>query len=192
MKLVAGRSLHRQLLLWLLLPQIVLWGVAAFGAYRLATRHADELTDASLLQAARALARQIRPTASGLFRTLGGGDIDLTGLTADTGGKLNVTLFAVEALQLGAAYNLTLLNAEGAGKMLYRDGAFNADHFHVTASGFTFDSSGYVLTGTPDVLTVSFVPVPEPATVFAVGAAGLGALGLARRLRRRKAGAVAG
>lgn len=63
----AGRSLHRQLLLWLLLPQIVLWLVAAFGAYRVASRHADELVDASLLQAARALARQIRPTASGLF-----------------------------------------------------------------------------------------------------------------------------
>lgn len=63
----AGRSLHRQLLLWLLLPQLVLWGVAAFGAYRLASRHADELVDASLLQAARALARQIKPTASGLF-----------------------------------------------------------------------------------------------------------------------------
>ncbi|WP_457443676.1 sensor histidine kinase [Roseateles sp. P5_E4] len=63
----AGRSLHRQLLLWLLLPQIVLWLVAAFGAYRLASRHADELVDSSLLQAARALARQIRPTASGLF-----------------------------------------------------------------------------------------------------------------------------
>jgi two-component system sensor histidine kinase TctE len=62
-----SRSLHRQLLLWLLLPQIVLWGVAAFGAYRLAARHADELVDASLLQAARALARQIRPTASGLY-----------------------------------------------------------------------------------------------------------------------------
>jgi two-component system sensor histidine kinase TctE len=45
----------------------VLWLVAAFGAYRLATRHADELIDTSLLQAARALARQIKPTASGLF-----------------------------------------------------------------------------------------------------------------------------
>ncbi len=67
MKAPAGRSLHRQLLLWLLLPQAVLWGVAAFGAYRLASRHADELADASLLQAARALARQIKPTASGLF-----------------------------------------------------------------------------------------------------------------------------
>lgn len=62
-----GRSLHRQLLLWLLLPQFVLWLVAAFGAFRLATRHADELVDASLLQSARALARQIKPTASGLF-----------------------------------------------------------------------------------------------------------------------------
>ncbi|RTL41245.1 MAG: sensor histidine kinase [Burkholderiales bacterium] len=62
-----SRSLHRQLLLWLLLPQIVLWLVAAFGAYRVASRHADELVDASLLQAARALARQIKPTASGLF-----------------------------------------------------------------------------------------------------------------------------
>ncbi|MGM9483467.1 sensor histidine kinase [Roseateles sp. NT4] len=62
-----SRSLHRQLLLWLLLPQIVLWLVAAFGAYRLASRHADELVDTSLLQAARALARQIKPTASGLF-----------------------------------------------------------------------------------------------------------------------------
>ena len=60
-------SLKRQLLLWLLLPQIVLWLVAAFGAYRVASRHADELVDASLLQAARALARQIKPTASGLF-----------------------------------------------------------------------------------------------------------------------------
>jgi two-component system sensor histidine kinase TctE len=67
MTAAAGRSLHRQLLLWLLLPQLVLWLVAAFGAYRLASRHADELVDASLLQAARALARQIRPTASGLF-----------------------------------------------------------------------------------------------------------------------------
>jgi two-component system sensor histidine kinase TctE len=65
--LPAGRSLRRQLLLWLLLPQVVLWLVAAFGAYRLASRHADELVDEGLLQAARALARQIKPTATGIF-----------------------------------------------------------------------------------------------------------------------------
>ena len=74
--------------------------------------------------------------------------------------------------------------------MLYPSGGFNADHFDVTASGFTFDPSGYTLTGTHDVLMVTFVPVPEPATVLAVGAAGLGAVGMARRLRRRRADAA--
>ncbi|HET6576547.1 MAG TPA: autotransporter-associated beta strand repeat-containing protein [Fimbriiglobus sp.] len=131
------------------------------------------------------------PTASGLFRTLGAGNIDLTGLTTSTGGKLHVTLFAVETLQLGAAYTLTLLNAEGTGVMLYPTGGFDPNLFQVTTSGFTFDPSGYVLNGTTDVLTVTFVPVPEPATVLAIGVAGLGALGLVRRFRRRKADAVA-
>ena len=62
-----ARSLHRQLLLWLLLPQVVLWIAAAFFTYNLAARYANEAIDASLLQASRALARQIKPTASGLF-----------------------------------------------------------------------------------------------------------------------------
>lgn len=60
-------SLHRQLFLWLLLPQVVLWGAAAIFTYNLAARYANEAIDASLLQASRALARQIKPTASGLF-----------------------------------------------------------------------------------------------------------------------------
>lgn len=80
---MSGRSLHRQLLLWLLLPQIVLWLVAAFGAYRVASRHADELVDASLLQAARALARQIKPTASGLFIDLPRSAQDILGADPD-------------------------------------------------------------------------------------------------------------
>jgi autotransporter-associated beta strand protein len=123
-------------------------------------------------------------TVGGQFRTLGAGDIDLTNLT--TLNKMSVVLFAVEALQLGLEYTLTVLAAEGTGMMLYPTGGFNADHFSVTASGFTFDPSGYTLTGTPDALMVTFVPVPEPATVLAVGVAGLGTLGLARRLRRRR------
>jgi two-component system sensor histidine kinase TctE len=86
----AGRSLHRQLLLWLLLPQIVLWLVAAFGAYRVASRHADELVDASLLQAARALARQIKPTASGLFVDLPRSAQDI--LSADPDDRVTYTV----------------------------------------------------------------------------------------------------
>lgn len=62
-----GRSLHRQLLMWLLVPQVVLWIAAAVVTYNLAARYANEAIDASLSQASRALARQVKPTASGLF-----------------------------------------------------------------------------------------------------------------------------
>lgn len=60
-------SLHRQLFLWLLLPQVVLWVAAALFTYNLVGRYANEAIDASLAQASRALSRQIKPTATGLF-----------------------------------------------------------------------------------------------------------------------------
>ncbi|MEK8053176.1 sensor histidine kinase [Ideonella sp. DXS22W] len=63
----SARSLHRQLLLWLLLPQGVLWIAAAIFTYQLAQRYANEAIDASLLQASRALARQVKPISSGLY-----------------------------------------------------------------------------------------------------------------------------
>jgi two-component system sensor histidine kinase TctE len=65
--LPGARSLHRQLLLLLLLPQVVLWIAAAFFTYNLAARYASAAIDASLLQASRALARQVKPIESGLF-----------------------------------------------------------------------------------------------------------------------------
>jgi hypothetical protein len=52
---------------WLLLPQVVLWIAGASFTYNLAVRYANEAIDASLAQASRSLARQIKPTASGLF-----------------------------------------------------------------------------------------------------------------------------
>ena len=61
------QSLHRQLLLWLLLPQLVLWLAAAFVTYNLAARYADRGIDASLLQATRSLARQVKPIGNGVF-----------------------------------------------------------------------------------------------------------------------------
>jgi two-component system sensor histidine kinase TctE len=63
----SGRSLHRQLLLWLLLPQVVLWIAAAVFTYNLAARYANAAIDATLAQASRALARQVKPIDSGLF-----------------------------------------------------------------------------------------------------------------------------
>ncbi len=61
------RSLHRHLLLWLLLPQLVLWLAAASFTYQLAGRYANQATDASLTTASRALARQVKPSGSGLL-----------------------------------------------------------------------------------------------------------------------------
>ena len=64
---VGDQSLHKQLLLWLLLPQLVLWLAAAFVTYNVAARYANRAIDASLLQATRALARQVKPIGNGLF-----------------------------------------------------------------------------------------------------------------------------
>ena len=60
-------SLHKQLLLWLLLPQLVLWLAAAFVTYNVAARYANRAIDASLSQATRALSRQVKPIGNGLF-----------------------------------------------------------------------------------------------------------------------------
>jgi two-component system sensor histidine kinase TctE len=65
---IAGtHSLHRQLLLWLVLPQLVLWLGAAFVTYDLAARYAERAIDSGLLQATRSLARQVKPIGSGLL-----------------------------------------------------------------------------------------------------------------------------
>lgn len=62
-----GLSLHRQLLLWLVLPQLVLWLAGGAATYRLAAGYANRAIDASLLQASRALARQLKPMGNGLL-----------------------------------------------------------------------------------------------------------------------------
>jgi two-component system sensor histidine kinase TctE len=61
------RSLRRHLLLWLLLPQLVLWLAAALVTYNVAVRYADLAIDRNLYQSSRALARQVKPIGSGLF-----------------------------------------------------------------------------------------------------------------------------
>ena len=61
------RSLHRQLLLWLLLPQLVLWAAGGWVTYNVAATYANRAIDASLSQATRALSRQVKPVGTGLF-----------------------------------------------------------------------------------------------------------------------------
>lgn len=62
-----GLSLKRQLLLWLLLPQLVLFLVGGALAYRIALSYAEKAIDQSLTQLVRSLARQIKPIGSGLL-----------------------------------------------------------------------------------------------------------------------------
>jgi two-component system sensor histidine kinase TctE len=60
-------SLRRQLLIWLLLPQLVLWAVGGLLAYRIALTYAEKAIDQSLTQSVRALARQVKPMGLGLL-----------------------------------------------------------------------------------------------------------------------------
>jgi two-component system, OmpR family, sensor histidine kinase TctE len=60
-------SLKRQLLLWLLLPQLLLWLVGGTLAYRIALSYAEKGIDQSLMQSVRSLARQVKPVGSGLL-----------------------------------------------------------------------------------------------------------------------------
>ena len=60
-------SLRRQLLIWLLLPQLVLWAVGGLMAYRIALSAAESSIDQALTQSVRALARQVKPIGSGLL-----------------------------------------------------------------------------------------------------------------------------
>jgi len=59
--------LRRYLLIWLLVPQLVLWAGAAVMSYQVAARYANLAIDRSLYQASRALGRQVKPTGSGLL-----------------------------------------------------------------------------------------------------------------------------
>lgn len=67
LKALSGFSLKRQLLLWLLLPQLVLWLTGGALAYRLAMVYAEKAIDQSLTQSVRALSRQVKPLGSGLL-----------------------------------------------------------------------------------------------------------------------------
>lgn len=60
-------SLKRQLLVWLLLPQLVLWLVGGALAFRVALTYAEKTIDQSLTQTVRSLARQVKPFGSGLL-----------------------------------------------------------------------------------------------------------------------------
>jgi two-component system sensor histidine kinase TctE len=62
-----GLSLSRKLLLWVLLPQVVLWLAGGVATYHLAAGYVNQAIDNGLLQSSRSLARQLKPIGNGLF-----------------------------------------------------------------------------------------------------------------------------
>ena len=67
MKAGASFSLRRQLLVWLLVPQLVLWLMGGVLAFRVALTYAEKTIDQSLTQSVRSLSRQVKPLGSGLL-----------------------------------------------------------------------------------------------------------------------------
>lgn len=67
MSTAARFSLRRQLLVWLLAPQLVLWLMGGALAYRVALTYTEKTIDQSLTLSVRALARQVKPLGSGLL-----------------------------------------------------------------------------------------------------------------------------
>lgn len=62
-----GLSLRRQLLIWLLVPQLLLLAAGGWLAYRIALASAEKAIDQTLTLWVRALARQVKPIGSGLL-----------------------------------------------------------------------------------------------------------------------------
>jgi two-component system, OmpR family, sensor histidine kinase TctE len=62
-----GLRLSRQLLLWVMVPQVVLWLAGGLAAYVLAASYVDQALDNGLLQSSRSLARQLKPLGNGLM-----------------------------------------------------------------------------------------------------------------------------
>ena len=67
MRQAPGISLRRQLLWWLLAPQLFLWLMGGVLAYRVALVYAEKALDESLSQSVLALSRQVKPLGSGLL-----------------------------------------------------------------------------------------------------------------------------
>jgi two-component system sensor histidine kinase TctE len=61
-----NQSLRRQLVIWVLLPQLILWFAGGIATYRLAVRYVNQAADATLSQATRVLAQRIKPIGNDL------------------------------------------------------------------------------------------------------------------------------
>ncbi len=112
------------------------------------------------------------------------------------GGKFNIKLLNDLGLTQNASYTITLVTGAGGSGNFLRNGsaatggnAFLASDFNLISGSGAWTFSGVSLTvNGSNNLVLQFTPVPEPATVLAVGAAGLAVAGWVRRRRTAASG----
>jgi autotransporter-associated beta strand protein len=113
--------------------------------------------------------------------------------------RLNLGGAALSRNTVGVSTDLTTLQLANDGSLDFGQSytvtvATYGSLTDLTSANFALAAEGFVFSGTPvfdlgpTALTVTFTPVPEPATVLAVAAAGLAAVGLKRRRRAVAAG----
>ena len=151
--------------------------------------------------------RSATNTATASLIQLTDGSLNIFNLNPGSGNKFAIDLAKTTGTTTSVAYNETytvrLAQVGSSGAFRFNgttftatsgtnsDGVFTLDTDYVlTSSAFAFDSSVTKLQVTSDssgsYLNLTFKPVPEPATVFAIAAGALGLGGLVRRRLRRK------
>lgn len=125
----SGQSLRRQLLLWLLLPQLVLWAGGGLLAYRMALTYAEKGIDQSLSQSVWALSRQVKPIGSGLLIDFPKAAQDV--LEQDPADRLSYTVSSPPGLFLLGNRNLPPPPED----LLRGDTLNNPVHYRVTVDG---------------------------------------------------------